>query len=335
MWKVQGQTLVCIRNKGTLVRLSAILGFLDISAARRRALVNTLGLLFIAATLAWAQLATGELRLSVIDPSGLPLPCSGTLVSDAPAIQRDFETNDAGRFTFQHLPSAVYRLTVRHAGFTPSSTLIEIRSGVPVETHVQLSLQPASTNVQVTDAQTLVDPHQTGVVYSVGTQQIQEQQSSVPGRGILDLINMQPGWLFEANAVLHPRGSEYQTLFVVDGVPMDENRSPAFAPSLETGEVQSMSILTANYPAEYGRKLGGVVEVTTSRDIQQGFHGSAEFGEEASEPRLASCLAPTAGIEALLALALLPSTQIATWIRLCSGTTPTPPLWTASQALTI
>jgi outer membrane receptor for Fe3+-dicitrate len=39
-----------------------------------------------------------------------------------------------------------------------------------------------------------------------------------------------------------------------------------------------MSILTANYPAEYGRKLGGVVEVTTGRDIQQGFHGSAEFG---------------------------------------------------------
>ncbi len=199
-------------------------------------------------------------------------------MSDAPAIQREFETNDNGRFTFQHLPLGIYRLTVRHAGFTPSSTLIEIRSGVPLETHVRLSLQPASTNVEVTDAQTLVDPHQSGVVYSVGRQQIREQQSSVPGRGILDLINMQPGWLFEADATLHPRGSEYQTLFVVDGVPMDENRSPAFAPGLETGEVQSMSILTANYPAEYGRKLGGVVEVTTSRDIQQGFHGSAEFG---------------------------------------------------------
>jgi outer membrane cobalamin receptor len=240
--------------------------------------MKTVFTLFFVAAVARAQLGTGELRLSVTDATGLPLPSSGNLVSDAPRIEREFESSDAGQFTFQHLPSGRYRLTVRHPGFAPSSRLVEIRSGVPVEIHLQLSVQPASTNIEVTDAQTLVDPHQTGVVYSVGTQQIREQQSTVPGRGILDLVDMQPGWLFEGNATLHPRGSEYQTLFVVDGVPMDENRSPAFAPGLETGEVQSMSILTANYPAEYGRKLGGVVEVTTSQDIQQGFRGSAELG---------------------------------------------------------
>jgi outer membrane cobalamin receptor len=240
--------------------------------------MKTVVLLPFLAAVACAQLGTGELRLFVTDPTKLPLPCSGTLSSDAPHIQREFDTNDAGRATFQRLSSGIYRLTVRHPGFTASSTLVEIRSGVPVEIHLQLTVQPASTNIEVTDAQTLVDPHQTGVVYSVGTQQIREQQSTVPGRGILDLVDMQPGWVFEADATLHPRGSEYQTLFVVDGVPMDENRSPAFAPGLATGEVQSMSVLTANYPAEYGRKLGGVVEVTTSQDIQQGFRGSAELG---------------------------------------------------------
>jgi outer membrane receptor for Fe3+-dicitrate len=123
---------------------------------------------------------------------------------------------------------------------------------------------------------TLLDAHRTGVVYSVGAQQVKEQQSSIPARGILDLVNMEPGWIFEANGVLHPRGSEYQTLFVVDGVPMDENRSPAFAPEFDRGDVQSMSILTGTYPAEYGRKLGGVVEVTTDKDLRKGFHGTAE-----------------------------------------------------------
>lgn len=235
-------------------------------------------LLVFALRLARAQLETGELRLSVVDPTRLALPSSGTVVSDASGVQRHFQTNDEGRFTFQRLPFGIYHLTVTHAGFTPASSLIEIRSSVPVELQVQLNVQPASTNIQVSGTGTLIDPHQSGVVYSVGTQQVREEQSPIPGRGILDLINMQPGWIFEANAVLHPRGSEYQTLFVIDGVPMDENRSPAFAPDVETGEVQSISILTANYPAEYGRKLGGVVEVTTSQDIQQGFHGSAEFG---------------------------------------------------------
>ncbi len=130
----------------------------------------------------------------------------------------------------------------------------------------------------VSDAATLIDPHRTGVSYGIGSQQIQEAQSPIPGRGLLDLIDMQPGWLFEGNAVLHPRGSEYQTLFVVDGVPMDENRSPGFAPGLEAGEVSSMSVLTGNFPAQYGRKLGGVIDVTTAQDIRQGLHGSAEFG---------------------------------------------------------
>jgi len=39
--------------------------------------------------------------------------------------------------------------------------------------------------------------------------------------------------------------------------------------------VDSMTIYTAGIPAEYGRKMGGVVEVNTLRDAQPGFHGEA------------------------------------------------------------
>jgi len=39
-----------------------------------------------------------------------------------------------------------------------------------------------------------------------------------------------------------------------------------------------MRVLTANYPAEYGRKLGGVVEVTTEKDVSTGLHGKFEAG---------------------------------------------------------
>ena len=77
---------------------------------------------------------------------------------------------------------------------------------------VKLAIQAASTIVNVTEVPTLLDAHRTGVVYSVGAQQVKEQQSSIPARGVLDLVNMEPGWIFEANGVLHPRGSEYQTL---------------------------------------------------------------------------------------------------------------------------
>ncbi|HET7100180.1 MAG TPA: TonB-dependent receptor, partial [Terriglobia bacterium] len=96
------------------------------------------------------------------------------------------------------------------------------------------------------------------------------------GRGVTDAVNSEPGWLYEANGVLHPRGSEYDVQFVVNGLPLTENRSPAFAPPLASSDVQSLRVMTAGFPAEYGRKLGGVVEVTTVKHLPAGFHMRAE-----------------------------------------------------------
>ena len=73
--------------------------------------------------------------------------------------------------------------------------------------------------------------------------------------------------------MLHPRGSEYQTQFVVDGIPLTDNRSPGFGPEIEADDVESLKIYTAGIPAEFGRKMGGVVEVNTLRDAQPGLHG--------------------------------------------------------------
>ena len=73
--------------------------------------------------------------------------------------------------------------------------------------------------------------------------------------------------------MLHPRGSEYQTQFVLDGIPLTDNRSPSFGPEVEADDVNSMSIYTAGFPAEYGRKMGGVVEINTKRETAAGLHG--------------------------------------------------------------
>jgi hypothetical protein len=89
------------------------------------------------------------------------------------------------------------------------------------------------------------------------------------------MVNSQPGWLLEANGVLHPRGSEYDVQYVIDGVPLYDNRSPAFAQSLGVEEFESMTMRTGGFPAEFGRSLGGVVEVKTNHDPAPGLHGEA------------------------------------------------------------
>src|ERR1700677_1519761 len=220
-----------------------------------------------------AQSTTGELRLTVTDPAGLGLKSTVELVSHGNEYSQTFTTDSQGKLDAKRLPYGIYRVQIQAKGFAEVSEPVEIRSALPLDRTIRLQLASVSESVKVTGADTLMDPYRPGSVNELGSEQIQNRLTALPGRGIQDLVNSQPGWLYEGNAVLHPRGSEYQTQFVVDGIPLTDNRSPSFGPEIEADDVQSMSIYTAGFPAEYGRKMGGVVEVNTLQDSQAGFHG--------------------------------------------------------------
>ena len=237
-----------------------------------------MAMLFLAVLSAAAQRSRGELHIEVRDPQGVALASAGELISEANQFHRTFPVGVEGHYALQDLPFGVYRLSLNSEGFTPWNDLVEIRSEVPVRIVVTLGLAAVTTQVRVTDSATLVDPYRTGTLYTIGHQTVSEHAAVQPGRELLDLVATQPGWVYEANGVLHPRGSEYDVQFVLDGLPLTQNRSPAFAPSIDADDVESMRMLTANYPAEYGRKLGGVVELTTEKDMPAGLHGRFEAG---------------------------------------------------------
>jgi hypothetical protein len=237
----------------------------------------SLAVLCFAASSLRAQRVRGELRIEVHDSAGATVPADAELLSEANQLHRTFKIAQDGRYTAQNLPFGVYRLNINAEGFAPWSNLVDIRSEVPVRIPVTLGVAPVATQIQVTDSATLVDPSRTGTIYSVGRQTIDQQMAAQPGRNLSDLVNQQPGWLYEANGVLHPRGSEYDVQYVFDGLPLTQNRSPAFAPEFDADDVDSMRVLTATFPAEYGRKLGGVVEVTTVKDVPDGLHGQFDI----------------------------------------------------------
>jgi hypothetical protein len=219
------------------------------------------------------QSNTGELHLKVTDPSGAGVKTTVQIVSEANQYRSTLTTDDQGGLDLQRLPFGLYQLQIGQPGFATASESVSIRSSIPIARTIQLKLNPVSQSVKVTAGNTLINPDQAGSVDQIGSKFVQDRTGSIPGRSIQELVNSQPGWLYEGNAVLHPRGSEYQTQFVIDGIPLTDNRSPSLGPEIEADNVQSMSIYTAGIPAEYGRKMGGVVEVNTIRDTQPGFHG--------------------------------------------------------------
>lgn len=223
----------------------------------------------------FAQSNTGELRLKVADPHGLGAKASITLSSEVAQVHRNLLTDDGGAITARNLPFGPYRLRVESEGFYPFIGIIEIRSAVPTEYLVNLSIAAISTAVDVTAESPLLDPNRTTSNNRIETQAVSGRVTSLPGRSLPDLVESQPGWVYEGSATLHPRGSEYQTQFVVDGVPLTENRSPSSGLSIEADDLDSLNIYTAGIPAEYGRKMGGVVEVDTSKQDRPGLHGQA------------------------------------------------------------
>jgi len=239
---------------------------------------------------AFGQTNSGELRLKVTDPAGLAVGVTVEIVSTANQYRTTFIADDSGVVDVKRIPFGVYRIAIHQQGFAEVSQSIEISSVLPTDHTITLAVSTITETVTVTDAATLIDPEQAGAISQIGSEAIQNRPSSLPGRSLQDLVNSQPGWLYEGNAVLHPRGSEYQTQFVVDGIPLTDNRSPGFGPEIEADDIQSVSIYTAGIPAEYGRKMGGIVEVNTIENAQSGFHGkvvlsggsfdtAASFGE--------------------------------------------------------
>ena len=117
----------------------------------------------------------------------------------------------------------------------------------------------------------MVDPYRAGSVNEMGLETIQNRLTALPGRSMQDLVNSEPGWLYEGNAVLHPRGSEYQTQFVVDGIPLTDNRSPSFGPEIEADDVESLDIympaFLRNLAGRRAAWLNSILSRTKIRDI--------------------------------------------------------------------
>ncbi len=223
-----------------------------------------------------AQSYSGELRVTVVDAAGRRLPAAVTVTGAG--FERKASTDAENAADLKAVSFGVYRVVAECPGFGGASAVVDLHSAIPLEEVLTLRIAAVATSVQVnTDAEPVIDPYRPSSVLQIGAREIETRMGSLPGRSVQDLVNSQPGWLYEGNAVLHPRGSEYQTQFVIDGIPLTDNRSPSFGPEIEADDLSSINIYTAGIPAEYGRKMGGVVELNTQRDRSAGVHGQVDL----------------------------------------------------------
>ena len=173
--------------------------------------------LCLAAALSYGQ-NVGEIRLAVKDATGASVQAAGTIEGLATGVHRDFQTDDKGLHSFTALPFGIYAIDVRKDGFAPKALRVEVRNEAPLIEPVMLAVAAVETTVLVHEAETLLNPEAVSSAQFAGPDQLRTRASSAPGRSVIDLVNSQPGWVLEANGVLHPRGSEYDVQYVIDGL---------------------------------------------------------------------------------------------------------------------
>ncbi|HEX8456829.1 MAG TPA: TonB-dependent receptor [Pyrinomonadaceae bacterium] len=236
----------------------------------------TLALAFCAASP--AQTHIGTVQGTVRDPGGALVPGAAVRIADPTSgYQQTVQTDAEGQYKFLNIPFHIYTVRVEAAGFQTVEKSIDVETAIPVNLDFALSVAAANETVTVTENASLIEADKTASDTNISQTLLERPLGAVPSRGIEAIVASAPGFAPDDNGRLHPRGSESQVQYVVDGIPITDNLSAIFATSLDARTLRTVEVLTGGISAEFGDKLGGVVNVNTRSGRETPTQGSVTF----------------------------------------------------------
>jgi hypothetical protein len=223
--------------------------------------------------------STATLEGTVTDPSGLAVSGAQVrLANPVAGFDRRVVTNADGHFAITNLPLHGYVLRVEGAGFAADERTLALASNIPVRLSIALQLAGSQERITVSGGSAnLVNPEETGTHAQMNQNEIEKLGLRPGSRGLEAVLVRFPGFAQNANGAIHPRGTHNQMTFVVDGMPISDQLTGAFANAVDPNIVQTVEVYTGNVAAEYGNKTAAVANITTKSGLgsQRPFAGSA------------------------------------------------------------
>jgi len=244
---------------------------------RWRRVFGLVSVLVVASALSAHAQNVGMVSGTVKDPQGLTVPgASLTLLNRLSKATQSAVSDEHGRYTMANIAYGTYVLTVELSGFTTVQQVVEVQSNVPLVRDVELKVGGVSENVSVS-ADALLETAATGSHVDLGANLIDQLPTATPSKQLSAMLLSAPGFIPSQNGRIHVRGSHGQIQYVVDGVPLTDEFTEAFANPLDPRYVKSAEVMTGGIPAEYGGKLAAVVDITSKSglDDPRAFSGTA------------------------------------------------------------
>ncbi len=239
--------------------------------------------LVLAPSVTFAQSFTGTIVGTIKDSSGAAIPHASVTITSQQTGRQDSVTADLeGRYTSLPLPPGEYRVEASLQGFRTaarSNVVVQIASTVVVD--FALEVGELAEAVEVTASAAALETTSSTVGKVVDNRRIQELPLNT--RNVYSLIFLTPGVAGTIgnnyNSMSYSVNGARPTMMdtVIDGVTASFPTVNGFTgisvfPSVDA--IQEFKVMGANYPAEYGRSLGSVLNVVYKSGSND-FHGSA------------------------------------------------------------
>ncbi len=184
-----------------------------------------------------------------------------------------------GEFRFPTVEPGEYKLTADAPGYYPTDAKLIVKPRQPVNLAVALTpRESVSQKVEVEASVPDLDTAQTGTSRTLTRAELQSLPAPLR-RDVPTLAeNLAPGAVLSHDNFVHVRGNELSLHEFINGVSFLDNAHQHFTPGLSPEIFQTVSIVTGGFPAEYGNRFGGVLDVTTRSGRDMHGHGSVSLG---------------------------------------------------------
>src|SRR5471032_1822767 len=214
----------------------------------------------------------GTIEGSVVDPSGAAVAKAAVTIHNAVSGYRQATTTVSdGSFRFSNIPPNPYHIEVTAPGFNVFTQDVAIRSAVPVQIKVTLTLAGAKTTVTVEEAGSDILEVDPSAHVDADRTLLMKIPAIDTGGGLSQAIVYSTGGVAaDANGFFHPLGDHAQVSFVIDGQPISDQQSKLFSTQLPVSAIQNMEAVTGTPTAEFGDKTSLVANITTRSGLGAG-----------------------------------------------------------------
>ncbi|MGA2742365.1 MAG: carboxypeptidase-like regulatory domain-containing protein, partial [Bryobacteraceae bacterium] len=195
-----------------------------------------LSLLPVCTLSCFAQSNSGTVHGSVLDPSGASI--AGTVVTIH--YIRSATSDSQGKFEFANVPYNNYHLTATAAGFQADTQDINVRSAVPIDLTINMTLGQEVQSVTVEAGADLVETTSTTHT-DVDRDLFDKLPLESSSSSLSSLVTLAtPGVAADSNGLFHGLGDHASNSFSIDGQNISDQQSKVFSNQLPVDAVQSM-----------------------------------------------------------------------------------------------